>query len=188
MTLHTRAADMLAECAREFAGLPRSLGYDFTHTQKIDALIADLREAAALDELVRENERLGLYDDQAQPAYETVQPEIVNRYTVEKRSGGGFWPYCVRASGGTMELFVGHKNKCEEVAAALRTACLDGAFMASKYAAPAPAQPRQPLSDAALEALWGKTFSTRNPFCPCDLRTFIKTARAVERAITGDKS
>jgi len=68
--------------------------------------------------------------------YEAVERQIVGRFRVEKRSGGGFWPYCVKAGDGTMELFIGHKTKCEEVAQALQTACLDGAFMASKAAQP----------------------------------------------------
>ena len=87
--------------------------------------------------------------------YESVCSKIVERYVVEKRTGGGFWPYCVRAVGGSMELFIGQKNKCDEVAQALQTACLDGAFM-MKVAAPQPvAQPeRVALSDEqAVKAL-----------------------------------
>jgi len=71
-------------------------------------------------------------------AYDAVCAQIVGRYIVEQRRGGGFWPYCVRAVGGTMELFIGHKTKCEEVAAALQTACLDGAFMMKQAGIPAP--------------------------------------------------
>lgn len=67
-------------------------------------------------------------------AYEAVESQIVGRYRVE-RTGRGFWPYCVRAGDGTQELFVGHHTKCMEVAAALQTACLDGAFMAAQAAA-----------------------------------------------------
>lgn len=33
--------DMLIQCRKEFAGLPHSLGYDFTHLPKLDALIAE---------------------------------------------------------------------------------------------------------------------------------------------------
>jgi hypothetical protein len=80
-------------------------------------------------------------------AYEQAAEQIVGRYIVEKRSGGGFWPYCVRAVGGTMELFIGHKTKCEEVAQALQTACLDGAFMVKQAAlgiVPAPTTESQP--------------------------------------------
>jgi len=61
--------------------------------------------------------------------YELLCEKIANqRFRVEP-TGRGFWPYCVRAGNGTMELFIGHKGKCEEVAQALQTACLDGAFM-----------------------------------------------------------
>ena len=67
---------------------------------------------------------------------EAVCSKIVGRYVVEKRTGGGFWPYCVRAVGGSRELFIGQKNKCDEVAQALQSACLDGAFMMKESAAP----------------------------------------------------
>ena len=61
---------------------------------------------------------------------DAVELEIASGYVVEKRSGGGFWPYCVRAGDGARELFVGHKKACDNVRAALESACLDGAFMA----------------------------------------------------------
>ena len=131
MTLHTRAADMLAECAREFAGLPRSLGYDFTHTQKIDALIAALRAVAALDELVRENERLGLYDDQKPKARETFKPTRVIEV------------------GESFDALLTALNRAENKgylpdAIASEWEAFD---YSPVHAAPAPAQPRQPLSE-----------------------------------------
>ena len=64
-------------------------------------------------------------------AYDKVQRLIVDRYHVEK-SIGGFWPCCVKAGDGTMDIFVGSKKQAENVRQALQTACLDGAFMASK--------------------------------------------------------
>ena len=39
-----------------------------------------------------------------------------------------------------------------------------------------------PLSDTQLEKIWEDTFSTNNPFCPCNLKTFLKVTRAVEQA------
>lgn len=39
------------------------------------------------------------------------------------------------------------------------------------------------LSPEAIEAGWRATFSTDNPFCPCDLKTFAKAARWAERAL-----
>ena len=144
MTLYHRAADMLDRYGR----------VDGVMHCEVSMLIAELRAAAALDELVRENERLGLYDDPKPVAWRCRDYVTGCWFISDKPDPAG------SIAGGSVPL----------------------------YAAPAPAQPRQPLSDAALEALWGKTFSTRNPFCPCDLRTFIKTARAVERAITGEKS
>ena len=53
MTLYHRAADMLERYGR----------VDGVMHCEVSMLIAELRAAAALDELVRENERLGLYDD-----------------------------------------------------------------------------------------------------------------------------
>lgn len=55
---------------------------------------------------------------------------------------------------------------------------------------PQPAQPltgtaakvRAPLSDAQIEKLREATFSTNNPFCPCDSRTMRKAVWAAERA------
>lgn len=49
-----------------------------------------------------------------------------------------------------------------------------------------PRKAEQPaLSDTAIYAGWRTTFSTENPFCPCDLRTFTKVARWVEHALKG---
>jgi hypothetical protein len=84
-------------------------------------------------------------------AYGEVEEQIVGRFRVEKTKGG-FWPYCVRAGDGTMELFIGQKRQCENVAQALQTACLDGAFMASQVAdrlIRQPAQAREDGRDAA---------------------------------------
>ena len=46
---------------------------------------------------------------------------------------------------------------------------------------PKPAE-RVALSDEAIRNLWHKTFSTSNPFCPCDLGPFTKAVRAAEYA------
>jgi hypothetical protein len=59
----------------------------------------------------------------------------------------------VRACGGEREIFVGHKVACENVRAALQTACLDGAFMADIAARshPAPSVPdEKPLPDLMM--------------------------------------
>lgn len=40
---------------------------------------------------------------------------------------------------------------------------------------------RQPLTDKQIEAGWRATFSTDNPFCPCNLKTFTKAVQWVER-------
>lgn len=39
-----------------------------------------------------------------------------------------------------------------------------------------------PMTAAQIKEQWESTFSTGNPFCPCDLRSFTKAARAIERA------
>ena len=46
------------------------------------------------------------------------------------------------------------------------------------------AEPRevQPLTDEAIKAGRQKTFSTNNPFCPCDAKTMRKAVRWAERA------
>jgi len=47
----------------------------------------------------------------------------------------------------------------------------------------APPQPeREPLTDEQIERLRKNTFSTDNPFCPCDRKTMQKAVRATERA------
>lgn len=39
------------------------------------------------------------------------------------------------------------------------------------------------LTDEEIEALRRDTFSTDNPFCPCDRKTMRKAARAAEQAV-----
>jgi hypothetical protein len=39
---------------------------------------------------------------------------------------------------------------------------------------------RPELTDAQIEQGWRDTFSTNNPFCPCNLKTFTKAARWAE--------
>ena len=41
---------------------------------------------------------------------------------------------------------------------------------------------RKPLTDAQIEAGRKATFSTSNPFCPCDSKTMRKAVRWAERA------
>ena len=48
-------------------------------------------------------------------------------------------------------------------------------------ASPTPPQ-REPLTDGQIEALRKKTFSTDNPFCPCDSKTMRKAVWAAEAA------
>ena len=53
---------------------------------------------------------------------------MTERYRVEP-TGCGFWPFRVVAGDGTRELFIGHRNSCERVAAELTTAFRDGEFV-----------------------------------------------------------
>ena len=65
--------------------------------------------------------------------YGSVDEQIVERYRVGKTQGG-FWPSCVKAGDGNMDVFVGSTKQAENVRQALQTACLDGAFIASQKA------------------------------------------------------
>lgn len=42
---------------------------------------------------------------------------------------------------------------------------------------------KQELSSAKIEQGWRDTFSTENPFCPCNLKSFTKAVRWAERAM-----
>jgi hypothetical protein len=42
------------------------------------------------------------------------------------------------------------------------------------------------LSDAQIERGWRDTFSTNNPFCPCNLKTFTKAARWAEAQLRAE--
>ncbi|SHN40403.1 hypothetical protein [Rhizobacter sp. OV335] len=86
----------------------------------------------------------------AEPStFEDVEQKIVARYRVESKHSG-YWGYCVKAGDGNMELFSGHRKQCDLVAAALQTACLDGAFMARTAQPEAPAEPS--VTDAMISA------------------------------------
>ena len=167
--LNTRTADMptTEQLLREACTLLHNVNATFVPSndsanamcvslcQRITALIAELRAAAqqsALDELVRENERLGLYDDQKSVAFSEpiawmYQNANTNKmYLVwDKSDGGRNW----------MPL----------------------------YAAPAPAQPRQPLSDGEADAILRSVGVLANAHSEF-LREIV---RATERAITGGK-
>jgi len=119
-SLFYRAAELLESWA------PDAPSHDWMGTP---ALIAELRAAAqqsALDELVRENERLGLYDDQ-KPAQETkcaCSPDMyVAGYTGGAAPEGLF---------GKLYVYIEGASRSVEYA---------------PVAAPAPAQSRQPLSE-----------------------------------------
>ena len=146
MTLHTRAADMLERYGR----------VDGVMHCEVSMLIAELRASAALDDLTRENERLGLYDDQRPVAWRCRDYVTGCWFISDKPDPAG------SIAGGSVPL----------------------------YAAPAPAQPRQPLSDADLYAMWD---NMRMKGYPNSLRGHAAAfARQVEAAhgigaITGEK-
>ena len=58
---------------------------------------------------------------------------------------------------------------------------LSEAYRAMLAAAPQPVV-REPLTDGQIEKLREATFSTSNPFCPCDSKTMRKAVRAAEAA------
>ena len=80
----------------------------------------------------------------------------------------------------------------EEAKSELRTLVRSLADLAAETVRPAAApqaepQPerepeRKPLTDAQIEKLREQTFSTSNPFCPCDSKTMRKAVWAAERA------
>jgi len=61
-----------------------------------------------------------------------------------------------------------------------RIAELEAAIAAS-------AQDAARLTDKQIEAGWHQTFSTSNPFCPCDLRAFKKAVNWAQSAIKEPK-
>ena len=138
-TLHTQAADMLERYGRVNGVM---------HCE-VSMLIAELRAAAALDELVRENERLGLYDDQRPVAWRCRDYVTGCWFISDKPDPAG------SIAGGSVPL----------------------------YAAPAPAQPRQPLSDGEADAILRSVGVLANAHSEF-LREIV---RATERAITGGK-
>ena len=138
-TLHTQAADMLERYGR-VNGVMHS---------EVSMLIAELRAAAALDELVRENERLGLYDDQRPVAWRCRDYVTGCWFISVKPDPAG------SIAGESVPL----------------------------YAAPSPAQPRQPLSDGEADAILRSVGVLANAHSEF-LREIV---RATERAITGGK-
>lgn len=138
-SLHTQAADMLERYGRVNGVM---------HCE-VSMLIAELRAAAALDELVRENERLGLYDDQRPVAWRCRDYVTGCWFISVKPDPAG------SIAGESVPL----------------------------YAAPSPAQPRQPLSDGEADAILRSVGVLANAHSEF-LREIV---RATERAITGEK-
>jgi hypothetical protein len=56
------------------------------------------------------------------------------------------------------------------------------AILAANKEPPERAEPRA-LTDAEIEAGWHQTFSTSNPYCPCNLKSFTKAVRWAQHAI-----
>lgn len=144
MTLYHRAADMLERYGR----------VDGVMHCEVSMLIAELRAAAALDELVRENERLGLYDDQRPVAWRCRDYVTGCWFISVKPDPAG------SIAGESVPL----------------------------YAAPSPAQPRQPLSDSDVRSQFEAWVRTRpgHPFAGQFLNLMWDAWKAA-RAITGEK-
>lgn len=47
-----------------------------------------------------------------------------------------------------------------------------------------PVEQTRALTDAEIEKGWHNTFSTNNPYCPCNLKSFTKAVRWTERTLT----
>ena len=47
--------------------------------------------------------------------------------------------------------------------------------------------PSPALTKSQIERGWHETFSTGNPYCPCDLKSFTKAVKWAERAILADR-
>lgn len=77
----------------------------------------------------------------AAPVGDDVETMAASRYHIDKTEGG-FWPYVVRCGNGTQVLHKGHLTSCQRLAQQLKTAFLDGAFVANKGV----------KADAALDA------------------------------------
>ena len=145
---------LLEECKMDWSGDVTQIKAE--HKHEIDQLRAQLAEIEKAEPVAWMSEHGHLYETLAaageystplftrpmpaesnaelvEAAYDEVQRQIVERYRVEK-SIGGFWPCCVKAGDGTMDIFVGSKKQAEHVRQALQTACLDGAFMMSNAA------------------------------------------------------
>ena len=54
--------------------------------------------------------------------------------------------------------------------------------------APQPVEQTRALTGEEIEKGWHKTFSTNNPYCPCDLKSFTKAVRWAEWALTGART
>lgn len=144
MTLYHQAADMLERAASTLdEEMVRGCQQDIAD---MNALAAELRAAAALDELVRENERLGLYDDQRPVAWRCRDYVTGCWFISVKPDPAG------SIAGESVPL----------------------------YAAPSPAQPRQPLSDGEADAILRSVGVLANAHSEF-LREIV---RATERAIT----
>lgn len=85
-------------------------------------------------------------------AFDALATQSVSRYHVDEMSHG-FWPNCVRAGDGTLELFIGHQKQCTTVARRLAGAFTDGAFAMKQKASAlleASAQREQPAAKLDL--------------------------------------
>lgn len=196
-SLHTQAADMLERYGRVNGVM---------HCE-VSMLIAELRAAAALDELVRENERLGLYDDQ-KPAQETkcaCSPDMyVAGYTGGAAPEGLFGKLYVYIEGASRSVeyapvaapapaqpvtdaqpvawrYRDYVSGCWFVSAEPYPAGSIAGESMPLYLAPAPAQP---LSDEQIER-----HTLRAGDCPPDSAVILVSTikRFAERAITGEK-
>ena len=112
---------------------------------------------------------------QAQPAesVDAAFPALANAEILHAMLS---WRECDSREGLTGEL-----DMMDRIYYVLRSHLVQRAESA-KQSAPVVKPTCSPLSDTQLEKIWKDTFSTNNPFCPCNLKTFLKVARAVEQS------
>ncbi|SSW64356.1 hypothetical protein AVE30378_01058 [Achromobacter veterisilvae] len=67
------------------------------------------------------------------------------------------------------------------------TGDLSGRHVPAPAPAPAVGDARKELTPTQIEAGWHQTFSTSNPYCPCNLKSFTKAVRWAECAIAAQR-
>lgn len=106
--------------------------------------------------------------------HEKFDAIALDRYRVVPTKSG-FWGYAVQVGDSTAEVYKGHKRDCELVARRMAGAFLDGAFLASQAATPAPAPSVQVVEPAAYRILQrGEPIEATDEFLAEDAKTWVR--------------